>query len=90
MARDRSAAETLARRYVWWQAAELSEPSKLLCQFLRMGTTEDYLTGIALWGEDAFREALRTSLPGAIDDRSWAFWHRYYGMEIPSPRRREF
>jgi hypothetical protein len=85
-------AEELARRYVWWEAPSrtLAEPRKLLCQILKMGTAEDYLAALAIWGEDSFRDALRNALPGAIDDRSWAFWHRYYGMEIPPPRRRNF
>jgi hypothetical protein len=65
-------------------------PKKLLCQILSLGTAEDYLAALGIWGEEAFRQALRTALPGAIDDRSWAFWHRYYGMEIPPPPRRNF
>jgi hypothetical protein len=92
MAPDRSAAEKLARRYVWWQPASrtLSEPATLLCQILRMGTAEDYLAARSIWGEAAFRDALRGALPGALDDRSWYFWHRYYGMAIPPPPRRKF
>jgi hypothetical protein len=87
-----SEAERLARRYVWWQppAATLKNPQKLLCQILNIGTAEDYLAGLGLWGEASFRDALRHALPGALDDRSWAFWHRYYGMKISAPPRRTF
>ena len=92
MVRQGSQAEVLARRYVWWQppSQTLADPTKLLCQILNIGTAEDYLAALEIWGEQAFREALRNALPGALDDRSWAFWHRYYGMEMPPPPRRSF
>jgi hypothetical protein len=85
-------AEALARRYVWWQtpAETLRKPSKLLRQILALGTAEDYVLALGTWGEAAFRDALSSAPPGAIDDRSWAFWHRYYGLEIPPPPRRNF
>ena len=92
MLRETSRAEALARRYVWWQSPSqtLADSAKLLCQILNIGTAEDYLAALEIWGEQAFRDALRNALPGALDDRSWAFWHRYYGMEIPPPPRRSF
>jgi hypothetical protein len=92
MLKGPSEAEKLARRYVWWQPSSqtLENPDKLLCQILSIGAAEDYLTGLELWGEQAFRDALCNALPGAVDDRSWAFWRRYYGMKIPPPLRRDF
>jgi len=85
-------AEQLARRYVWWQpvSTTFARPEKLLCQILAIGTAEDYVAALGIWGETAFRDALRNALPGAVDDRSWAFWHRYYGMEPRPPPRRSF
>ena len=92
MSDDPNPAEALAARYVWWQApAEtLRNRSRLLCQILSLGTAEDYVLAVEIWGEAAFRDALRNALPGALDDRSWAFWHRYYDLEIPPPPRRNF
>jgi hypothetical protein len=79
--------ETLARRYVWWQtpAQTLESPEVLLRQILKLGTADDYLTARELWGEEAFKRALITAPPGAIDERSWAFWHRQYRLE-PEPQ----
>ena len=89
---DQSAAERLARRYRWWEPASdtLRTPTKLLCQILNMGTAEDYLAALEIWGEEAFRDALQNAPPGALDDRSWAFWHRYYGLPMKPPPRRSF
>jgi hypothetical protein len=82
--------EALALRYVWWQPAEetLASPDILLRQILKIGTAEDYVAGRAYWGEDAFRRALASAPAGSLDERSWAFWHRHYGLaERPFPER---
>jgi hypothetical protein len=81
----------LARRYVWWLPAEeaLARPERLLRQILRLGTPEDYVAARARFGEAAFRDALENAGPGEIDDRSWLFWRRHYGLpDRPPPRRR--
>ena len=79
-------AESLAAAYVWWQPAgvTLRDPALVLRQILSMGTPPDYEAACRLWGEDAFKAALISSPPGAIDERSWQFWHGVYGIE-PSP-----
>jgi hypothetical protein len=85
-----SRSEALALRYVWWQSAAetLASPETLLRQILKIGTADDYVTGCALWGEDAFKRALTSAPPGSLDERSWEFWHRHYGLpETPLPRR---
>jgi len=85
-----SKAEALALRYVWWQSVEetLASPDTLLRQILRIGTADDYVAGCALWGEQAFKRALASAPAGSLDERSWAFWHRIYGLpERPFPRR---
>lgn len=82
--------EYLAAAYVWWQSPEatLREPEKILRQILRIGTPCDYIAACEIWGETALRHALVTAPPGALDERSWEFWHRYYGIEVkPRPKR---
>lgn len=92
MPESTAAAEKLARRYVWWEppSRALADPRKLLCQILKMGTAEDYVAAVEIWGEQAFRDASQNALPGEVDGRSWAFWRRYYGMENKPPPRRTF
>jgi hypothetical protein len=88
---ESDAAIRLARRYVWWQepAETLAEVHRLLCQIMALGTPEDYAAAVKLWGRDAFREALVSAPPGAMDDRSFYFWRRHFGLpEVMPPRRR--
>lgn len=83
--------ERLARRYVWWQEPEatLGDMPRLLCQIMAFGTARDYVAARRIWGEAAFKDALRNALPGAMDGRSWAYWHRNFKLpERPMPARR--
>ena len=78
----------LAERYVWWQpAAEtLARPERLLCQLMQLGTAEDVRAARAVLGDDAFRDALRSAPAGALDDKSWNFWHRVLFGQPPPPQ----
>lgn len=84
--------EILARRYVWWQEPHqtLAEVDILLRQILRLGTAEDYLAAREHWGEAAFRRVLVSAPPGALDERSWMFWHRQYGLPVKELPKRSF
>lgn len=80
----------LAKRYVWWQTPEetLATPETLLRQILKMGTADDYVAACNKWGVEAFKQALISAPAGSIDERSWVFWHRHYGLpEQPLPKR---
>jgi hypothetical protein len=81
----------LTARYVWWQppAVTCREPLTLLWSILKLGTAEDYIAVRDLFGQAALVDALRRAPPGAVDERSWLFWHRHFGLpEAPWPRRR--
>jgi hypothetical protein len=87
----RGARLRLAERYVWWQepAETLRELPVLLRQILRVGTGDDYVAARRFWGVAAFKCALVTAPPGALDKRSWVFWHRHYRLRLKAfPRRR--
>ena len=82
--------ERLVRRYVWWRGpdAALGDLPRLLCQIMAFGTARDYVAARCMWGEGAFKDALRGALPGAMDARSWAYWHRHFKLpERPMPTR---
>ncbi len=74
--------EKLARRYVWWRQpdATLGDLPRLLCQIMASGTARDCVAARRIWGETAFKDALRGALPGAMDGRSWAYWHRHFKL----------
>ncbi len=80
----------LAKRYVWWKTPEetLREIALLQCQIMRFGTAPDFAAACAYWGKDAFRQALISAPPGALDERSWRFWRLQFGLPAePMPRR---
>jgi hypothetical protein len=88
---DAAEALRLAARYVWWQTPEttLSDIDSLLCRIMTDGTAEDYVAACKLWGEAAFMRALERAPPGAVDERSWRFWHLHFKIPLrPYPRRR--
>ena len=84
--------ERLARRYVWWQEPDtaLRDVLRLLCQIMAFGTARDYVAARRVWGEGAFKDALRTARPGAMDERSWVFWHRHFGLPERALPKRHF
>ena len=80
---DRTAeARRLARTYVWWQEPEttLADPRRLLCQILKLGRPEDYVTAEQLWGREALRQALMNARPGEIDPKSEQYWRLHFGL----------
>jgi hypothetical protein len=73
----------LAARYVWWLTPDevLAQPSsRLLRQIMRYATFDDAWAALEHFGRDAFREALISAPAGALDPRSWNFWHLYLGL----------
>ncbi len=84
--------QRLARRYVWWMDPEaaLRDPPRLLCQIMAFGTARDYVAARREWGEGAFKDALRTARPGALDERSWVFWHRHFELPPCALPKRQF
>ena len=67
----------LARRYVWWLPPEeaLEYPQRVIASIMDMGTFEDIHELIAIVGEEALRQTLRSAEAGQFRPRSWSFWH---------------
>lgn len=84
---EREVLDALARRYVWWQPPELTLARRelLLCHLMQLGTPEDVSAAQQIYGDDAFREALRAAPPGILDARSWNFWHLVLFESPPPP-----
>jgi hypothetical protein len=73
---------------VWWKppSEALADRDHLLCQIMQLGTYDDTRTARRLFGDDAFRAALRSAPPGILDERSWNFWHlNLFGHAPPPP-----
>jgi len=89
---SRQARLRLAERYVWWQepSEALGDLPTLLRQILRLGTEDDYVAARRHWGVAAFKRALVTAPPGALDKRSWMYWHRHYRLRPKAFPRRHF
>lgn len=79
--------EEIARRYVWWQPADVSlaRRSHFLCQLMQLGTDDDVRTVRDLVGDDALRDSLANAPPGIFDERSWNFWHLFLFRRPPPP-----
>jgi hypothetical protein len=76
----------IASRVCWWQPAEetLAHTPIFLCRVMNLGTWEDACLCLEEFGEEAFRDALRTAPPGILDAPSWHYWHHRLAL-LPVP-----
>lgn len=83
---DSSHLQTIAERVCWWQSASetLADTPLFLCRVMNLGTWDDAVFCLDQFGEDAFRNALRSAPPGVLDARSWHYWHHRLGI-LPVP-----
>lgn len=83
----------IAREVVWWEPPEvtLSVRNEFLGNVMGRGGWDSVQYVMEVYGEDAFREALRHSKPGVIDTASWHYWHHRLGIEtVPELPKRTF
>jgi hypothetical protein len=78
--------EQWARTYVWWQPPEetLQNAERLLVQLMQLGTWSDVRAARRRFGDEAFKAALQHAPPGVLDERSWNYWHHFFGL-LPVP-----
>ncbi|MCY4201239.1 MAG: hypothetical protein OXD38_01275 [Aestuariivita sp.] len=76
----------IAERVVWWQKpdAVLRNDVLFLSHVMIYGLARDVDAVRNVYGDDAFRHALRNAWPGMFDPRSWAYWHLVLDM-LPTP-----
>ena len=51
-------------------------------QVMTLGTWDEVKTVSALFGWDAFKDALQHAEPGVFDKQSWALWHNAFGLPV--------
>jgi hypothetical protein len=85
--------EDIAREVVWWEPPEVTllDQNNFLSRVMARGFWDDVQRVVGIYGEEAFREALRHSKPGVIDIASWHYWHHRLGIEpVPEMPKRTF
>lgn len=77
--------QKLAKTYVWWKKPQqaLDDQNHFLCQIMRWASWDDAMTVLTFYGNEAFMKALQESPPGIFDERSWNFWHCWFGLKTP-------
>jgi hypothetical protein len=75
----------IAAKLFWWQEPEaaLANQARFFAQLMTLGTWNEVQTVKAAMGWGAFREALRAAPPGVFDERSWNYWHGFFGLPVP-------
>lgn len=80
----------VAKRIVWWEKPDIAvrNRKRLILQILEYGNLDDVRTLIHTMGHKDIINALHFPLPGIMTEKSWRFWHIYYGLPIkPLPKR---
>ncbi len=79
--------EQVAKRAVWWKAPEevFNPPIKGIPYVLENGLWEDCLHVEKIFGKENIKEALRQAPPGILSVKSWNFWSRRTGLDLPRP-----
>jgi hypothetical protein len=83
----------IAREVVWWEPPEItiSDQEDFLCRVMARGFWDDVQHVERMYGEPAFREALRNSKSGIFDPASWHYWHNRLGIDpVPELPKRKF
>lgn len=92
---DDRRAQTMARKYVWWQSPDrtLADGRLFLAQMMTLGSVDDVRWLLSRVSEDSLCAVLRNPPIGVFNGRSWRYWHLRLGCapvpELPvrpSPR----
>jgi hypothetical protein len=92
---NNSLLHALAARYIWWRDPAPPSDDRIIAQVMNLGTWDDICRLEAAYRPQLLRAVMLRSAPGAISDRSWAFWrgrlmHRGAGAIQERPPRRTF
>jgi len=83
---------TSAKHYIWWKTPEeaMEYPHRILVQVMNIGLIEDMGKVIEYFSEKDLINILNTAEIGQFNERSWAFWHNRFSLEIPPMPVRKF
>src|SRR4051794_1823347 len=77
--------EEVARRCVWWAAADeaLANTPQFLCHVMVYGLWQDAVIIRRRFSSAELRHALEHAPAGLFDLRSWHYWHQVLGQPVP-------
>jgi hypothetical protein len=87
----RSALLPIAKRVFWWDDPEewLDDAIRFAAQVMTFGDWDDTAAVCRILGDSLLQQVLHSPPPGVFDLKSWTYWHRHYGLEVPPlPERR--
>jgi hypothetical protein len=70
----------------WWGRAEeaLTNLPRFVAQVMTYGDWEDVSLTLRVLGEEVFATVLDTPPPGVFDEKSWNYWHLWFGrISVP-------
>ena len=72
----------IAKRVKWFDAPErtLAHEADFLGRVMALATLEDAGFVEQVYGRDQMIAAIRSAAPGAMDPRSWSYWHLRLGL----------
>lgn len=72
----------LARRYLWWEPVERAvlHPDRVIAQVMSLRDWDDVIAMTDCFGGARLAAVLQSAGPGAIDVRSWHYWHYRLGL----------
>jgi len=70
---------------VWWKSPQeaLADRFHFVRQMMQLGTSEDVARARILLGDAIFIQALARAPAGALDAKSWNFWHLFFSLRVP-------
>jgi len=76
---------TSAKRYIWWKTPEeaMEYPHRILAQIMNIGLLEDMGKVIEYFSQKDLINILNAAEIGQFNERSWAFWHNRFSLELP-------
>ena len=85
MNKDKQAILEVAEQLIWWLPPEdaILHPKRLITQILEYSTPRSVRLMFEYFSTDEIMDALNNPLPGIFSQKSWNFWHIYFGKNPP-------